>query len=123
MKFLADECCDAGIVSSLRNDGHDVLYIMESGQGVLDESILQKAFVENRILITEDKDFGELVCSLKKPVKGVVLIRIDVHKRQLKWPCLKRLINDHSSKLEGYFVVVEVGKFRFRDLSRDNTAI
>lgn len=123
MKFLADECCDAGIVSSLRKDGHDVLYIMESGQGILDESILQKAFVENRILITEDKDFGELVCSLKRPVKGVILIRIEVHKRHLKWPCLKRLINDHSSTLEGYFVVVEVGKFRFRDLSQDNTAI
>ena len=49
MKFLADECCDAGVVSFLRKDGHDVLYIMESGQGILDESILQKAFVENRI--------------------------------------------------------------------------
>ncbi len=123
MKFLADESCDFIIVRALRQQGYDVTTISEISPGIDDPSVINRAIHENRILLTEDKDFGELVCSLKKPVKGDVLIRIDVHKRHLKWPCLKRLINDHSSKLEGYFVVVEVGKFRFRDLSQDNTAI
>jgi predicted nuclease of predicted toxin-antitoxin system len=59
MKLLADECCDAGLIAALRADGHDLLYVLESLRGVTDD--------EERILITEDKDFGELVHRLKRP--------------------------------------------------------
>jgi predicted nuclease of predicted toxin-antitoxin system len=62
VKFLADECCDAGIVASLRASGHDVSYVPEQQAGVSDDEVLQTAFLESRILLTEDKDFGELVC-------------------------------------------------------------
>ncbi len=48
MKFLADECCDAEMVVSLRADGHDVLYITESKTGILDEEVLKKAFDESK---------------------------------------------------------------------------
>ena len=59
MKFFADECCDTGMVASLRTEGHDVLYILEEEPGLRDELVLQKAYDQRRILLTEDKDFGE----------------------------------------------------------------
>ena len=67
MKFLADECCNTGLVGSLREDGHDVLYILETKAGVSDDKVLLDAYNEERILLTEDKDFGELVYRFKKP--------------------------------------------------------
>ncbi len=69
MRFLADECCDAGLVAALRDDGHDVLYAVESLRGVPDDEILTRAFSENRILLTEDKDFGDLVYRLRRPAR------------------------------------------------------
>jgi len=77
MKLLADECCDTGLVQKLRELGHDVLYIAESGSGSSDEQVLNQAFAEERILITEDKDFGELVYRLKRNVFGVILLRFE----------------------------------------------
>jgi len=71
MKFLADECCDAALVRALRADGHNVLYVMESMRGATDEEILSRAFAEDRVVLTEDKDFGELVCRFRRPVRGM----------------------------------------------------
>ena len=118
MKFVADECCDAGLVSLLRSEGHDTIYIKEFGPGALDKEVLEKAFAEERILLTEDKDFGELVYRLEKPAYGVVLLRFDVRERGLKWPRLKELINKYGYKLKGLFVVVDTEKFRSHPLLR-----
>ena len=116
MKFLADECCDTGLVASLRKDGHNVRYITEEKAGAIDDEILSNAYKEERILITEDKDFGELVYRFKKPTHGIVLLRIDVTDRHNKWPRLKKLIDNYGPKLQGYFTVVDTQKFRFRPL-------
>jgi len=116
MKFLADECFDSGTVASLRADGHDVAYVIEGQAGASDDEVLQFAFVERRLLLTEDKDFGELVYRLKKPACGIILMRIDVIERKEKWPRLNALINGHADLLSGHFVVVDKNKFRFRPL-------
>lgn len=116
MKFFADECCDASIVASLRADGHDVAYVLERQAGISDDEVLQMAFFEGRILLTEDKDFGELVYRLKKPACGIILIRIDVQERHKKWLRLEALIAKHGDRLAGHFVVVDLNKYRFRPL-------
>ena len=116
MKFLADECCDAELVSFLRSEGHDVLYIIEFKRGASDKEVLEKAFAEERIIITEDKDFGELVHRFKKPAYGIVILRFEVHESHLKCSRLKRLMDEYSLKLEGHFVVIDSEKFRFRPL-------
>ncbi len=116
MRFLADECCDTGLVASLREDGHDVLYVSERKPGISDDEVLLEAYNEARILLTEDKDFGELVYRLKKPAKGIILIRMDVKERHLKWLRLKKLIKDYEEHLSGHFVVIETQKFRLRPL-------
>jgi hypothetical protein len=71
VNFLADECCDAFLVDGLRGDGHDVLYVKESAPGTDDHTVLQMAADQERVLLTEDKDFGELVVRLKLPAYGI----------------------------------------------------
>ena len=96
--------------------GYDVAYVLERQAGIPDDEVLQNAFVEGRILLTEDKDFGELVYRLKKPAYGIILIRIDVQERHAKWPRLEALITKHGDRLPGHFVVVDPNKYRFRPL-------
>ena len=116
MKFIADECIDTGLVSSLRIAGYDVTYVTEKGAGISDDEVLRISYNEGRILLTEDKDFGELVYRLKKPCQGIILIRIDVTEKHLKWPRLVNLINKYGTRLPGHFVVVDTEKYRFRSL-------
>ena len=116
MKFLADECCDAAIVASLRDFGHDVTYVIEQKPGSSDDEVLTMAYNQQRILLTEDKDFGELVYRLRKPSVGIVLIRIDVRERHKKWPRLRSLIDNYAERLPGHFVVIHSDIYRFRPL-------
>lgn len=116
MRLLADECCDASLVSALRADGHDVLYALEAFPGAVDEQILDRAFSEHRLLLTEDKDFGELVYRLRRPVRGIILLRFDVVNRALKVPRLRDLLTYEKDRLSGCFVVLEANKIRIRSL-------
>jgi len=67
MKFVADECCDAGLVSLLRSEGHDVAYVSELNAGASDKEVLGKSLAEERILITEDRILGNLSIALGNP--------------------------------------------------------
>jgi predicted nuclease of predicted toxin-antitoxin system len=105
------------MVEALRVDNHDVLYVMESMRGATDEEILTRAFAEDRIVLTEDKDFGELVYRLRYPARGIILLRFDVSERTLKIPRLRSLLEESAERLPGSFVVLEMDKARFRPLS------
>ena len=76
MKLLADEGVDSAIVSRLRSDGHDVVYVAELSPGITDEAVLELANADERILMTADKDFGELVFRLRRVAFGVLLVRL-----------------------------------------------
>jgi len=116
MKFLADECCDKGSVNALRADGNDVLYVVESMQGSIDELVLKKAYEDERILLTEDKDFGGLVYRLKKPAFGIILLRFSVAERFEKVDRLRQITDLYPDNLVNKFVVLEPDKVRFRNL-------
>lgn len=116
LKFLADECCDAQLISSLRGAGYDVVYALESYRGKDDTQILNAAYSEGRLLLTEDKDFGELCYRLRKPTIGIILLRISVEERHKKWDRLKVLIEKYAEKLPDSFVVVDLHNYRFRAL-------
>lgn len=75
MRILADENLHADIVHWLRAGGHDVSYAAETMAGEPDESILRRARAEDRIVITDDKDFGELVLRKGLANAGVLLLR------------------------------------------------
>jgi predicted nuclease of predicted toxin-antitoxin system len=116
VKFLADECCDAPLVAGLRQDGHDVVYVMESGRGTDNETILQRAAGEDRILLTEDKDFGELVVRLELPAHGIVLLRMNPADSDAKLARLREVLQQDAVRLPHSFVVVDERKARFRPL-------
>ncbi|MEA3349724.1 MAG: DUF5615 family PIN-like protein [Chloroflexota bacterium] len=117
MRFLADECCDTALVEALRENGHDVLYVVESMRGTTDEKVLARAFSEERLLITEDKDFGELVYRFQHPARGIILLRFDVSERAFKITRLRELLEHEAQQLPGAFVVLEIEKVRIRPLS------
>jgi predicted nuclease of predicted toxin-antitoxin system len=60
MRFLADENCDFVVVRALRSAGHDVAAVSEFQQRSVDRQLMEMAYNEGRILLTEDKDFGWL---------------------------------------------------------------
>jgi predicted nuclease of predicted toxin-antitoxin system len=116
VKFLADECCDALVVAGLRRDGHDVEFVAESARGAHDETILQRAATDERVLLTEDKDFGELVVRLGLPAYGIVLLRMNPADSAAKLARLREVLDQNASRLPHQFVVVDDAKSRFRAL-------
>ena len=75
MRFLADESCDGAVVRAIREAGHDVTSLRDTMRGAPDRSVLEAALHERRLLLTEDKDFGELVFASGAPAVGVLLLR------------------------------------------------
>lgn len=116
MNFVADECCDALLVAGLRDNGHDVLYIKEVSPGATDEVVLQQAFAQQRILLTEDKDFGELVVRLGLPTYGLVLLRMNPADSAGKLTRLRYVLAHRGPRLAGSFTIVDAKKTRFRPL-------
>ena len=76
MKFVADESVDFQIVSRLRSDAHEVLYVAETLSGALDNTLLDQANRQTAVLLTADKDFGDLVFRQRLISSGIVLLRI-----------------------------------------------
>ena len=116
MNLLADECCDALLVAGLRADGHDVLYVKEDAPGSKDREVLQLSVALQRVLLTEDKDFGELVVRLDLPAFGILLLRLDPANTQLKLTRLRAVLSKASDSLAGSFLVVDFDKVRIRRL-------
>lgn len=76
MDLLADENIDGQIVDALREKGYIVGYVAEMDPGISDEVVLELANREGALLLTADKDFGELVYRLRRLSTGVVLVRL-----------------------------------------------
>ncbi|HKP86643.1 MAG TPA: DUF5615 family PIN-like protein [Blastocatellia bacterium] len=77
LRILANENFPGDAVDALRSQGHDVLWVRTDAPGISDEGVLALAVSEDRILITFDKDFGELAFRHKLPASsGIVLFRI-----------------------------------------------
>lgn len=79
-----------------------------------DKEVIDRAHQEQRLLLTEDKDFGDLVFRQARPAPGVVLIRIDAKRSQLKKPRLVATLDRFGDKLLGNYTVVEEARFRSR---------
>ncbi len=61
VKLLADENIPAGAINALRNAGWDVVSIREIAPGIADAEVLRLAVDQSRLLVTFDRDFGELI--------------------------------------------------------------
>ncbi|MCC6499736.1 MAG: DUF5615 family PIN-like protein [Anaerolineales bacterium] len=113
MRFLVDESTGPRVAEWLSGQGHEVYSVYESARGLDDDAIVQKAFSENWILITNDKDFGEKVYREHKPHHGIVLLRLDDERAQVKIEVLKRLLTNYADRLAEQFVVATEKNVRF----------
>lgn len=116
MRFLANENFPGAAVAALQAHGHDVVWVRIAGPGVTDTVVLEWAAREGRILLTFDKDFGDLARrSALPPETVVVLVRISMPKPGDVGQRLADLIAARDD-WAGYFSVIEPGRVRMRPL-------
>lgn len=113
MRFLVDESTGPAVAAWLRQQGHEVFSVYAEARGMDDDDIIHKAFTENWILITNDKDFGEKVYREQRPHKGIVLLRLEDERAVVKIETLKRLLESYADRLADQFVVVTESRVRF----------
>jgi predicted nuclease of predicted toxin-antitoxin system len=113
MRFLVDECTGPKVATWLRSQGHEIFSVFDEGRGVEDDEVIQKAYAEDWILITNDKDFGEKVYRERRPHRGVIFMRLADERAANKIEVLRRLLEGYSDRLAGKFVVVTDTRVRF----------
>lgn len=116
MKFIADENLEKRIVDFLRDSGHDVTYCAESMPREDDSVILNAANKEQRIIITNDKDFGELAFLQRQSKTGILLLRFSTEDTGFKIAVLKQFLRQYAGKLQKNFVVISETKVRIRPI-------
>jgi predicted nuclease of predicted toxin-antitoxin system len=114
VNLVADESVEQDIVARLRADGHDVLYVAELAPSITDDAVLDEANVRTALLVTGDKDFGELVYRLGRVHGGVVLARLAGLSAAAKAEIVARVLRDHEAELPGAFSVITPGAVRIR---------
>ena len=115
MRFLVDECTGSRVATWLAENGHEVFSVYDEARGSTDDEILTKAYTENWILVTNDKDFGELVFRERRPHHGVVFLRLDDERSIAKIATLEKLLENYAERLPDRFVVVTDNQVRFAD--------
>ena len=113
MRFLVDECTGPAVARWLREQSHDVFSVFEEARGATDDDVFQRAAAEDRILITNDKDFGEKVYRSKQPHHGVIFLRLRDERAASKIAVLEKLLGSYAEQLSGAFVVVTETQVRF----------
>ena len=113
MRFLVDECTGPAVARWLRDQSHQVFSVYEEACGNADDDILDKAYSENWILITNDKDFGEKVYRENKSHHGVIFLRLQDERAASKIDAIKKLLDGYEDQLADAFVVVTETQVRF----------
>lgn len=116
IKFLADEGFSFSITSILKEKGLNVKWVGDISPGVSDRVVYDIAQQEDRIILTEDKDFGELAVRFRLKVRGVVILRISSKEKDLRNERVFELLERFPEKLEGHLIIIDSQKFRFRPL-------
>jgi predicted nuclease of predicted toxin-antitoxin system len=116
VNLLADESVDRQIVDRLRTDGHVVRYVAEMEPGISDDIVLDIAYQETDLLLTADKDFGELVFRQGRLAAGILLVRLAGLSPMRKAGIVASAIRQHGRELEGAFGVLSPGSVRIRRL-------
>jgi len=113
IKFLADVNIEKAIVECLQNHGFDVKWIPDYNCEMNDADLLAMANHEKRILVTNDKDFGELVFLRKQNAFGIILLRVKGQNMGEKMALLEKLILNHKKKIPNHFILISKNKFKF----------
>ncbi|MBI3467743.1 MAG: DUF5615 family PIN-like protein [Planctomycetes bacterium] len=114
MRFLVDESAGAAVTAFLRDGGHDVLNVADLMPQADDADILAKASQEDRIIVTNDKDFGKLVFHSGQAHAGAILLRLRDESAANRVRVLQRVLQQCGEALAHCFVVAREGQIRVR---------
>lgn len=114
MNLVADESIDKQIVECLRSAGHPVFYIAEMAPSISDDEVLKIANQKSALLLTADKDFGELIFRQGLVSYGVVLIRLSGMDGESKSEIVTSTVDKHSDEIVGNFTVISHSRVRIR---------
>jgi len=114
--MIADESVNKNLINALRKAGHSVLSIAEEYAGISDKKIATLSLSSPDIIISEDKDFGELVYHYKVSLIGVTLLRYSPSEYNTIKDRLLTFISEYKNSFHGKFVVITFNKIRIRTL-------
>jgi predicted nuclease of predicted toxin-antitoxin system len=112
--FVADECVLDSIITRLRADGHTVHAIRDASAGSPDPDVLAVAVGLQAVLLTQDKDFGELVYRLKMDHRGIILIRLAGMTSAERAELVSTVVTNHAGELPDAFTVISSNGVRIR---------
>ena len=113
MKFLVDECTGPAVAHWLEQQGHDVFSVYDLARGIDDDRVIELGQIEERILITNNRGFGEKVFRQRRPHHGVVFLRLANERATNKIRVLSLLLSQHGDEIANRFVVVTESRVRF----------
>lgn len=117
LQFIVDESTGTAVVEYLRSVGHTVLAVAETMPQADDSNILAHAVSEGRVLVTNDKDFGELVFRNGQAHHGVLLLRLHDESPTNRVRVVKAVVEQYADQLVGHFAVATEGGVRIRPAS------
>jgi len=112
MRFIVDECTGPAVARWLREHQHDVFSVYEEDRGLDDLGVLERAVTDHRILITNDKDFGNMIFREAKAHHGIILLRLEDERAANKVKVIKRLLEQYAAQLANQFVVARENTVR-----------
>lgn len=112
MRFLVDESTGPSVARWLRERGHDVFSVYEECRGASDPELLARAVREARILITNDKDFGDLIYRDRRPHRGILLLRLDDDRTPVKLRVVEQVLEHYADQLAERFTVATEERVR-----------
>lgn len=115
--LLADESVQFATIEELRKHDFDILSILESFRGVTDPEVLRIANETKRIILTEDKDFGELTFRLRKQNEGIVLVRLATLPASDRPIFVLDALNKIRNEIHNSFTVIISTKIRIRKMN------
>ncbi len=114
IKFVIDESVDKPIAEALAKLGFEIYYVAENFPSISDEKVLDLANSRKALLITADKDFGELIFRKRLISKGIVLVRLPGIKPKIKAEIVSKILKEHIQEIPGAFSVISESGLRIR---------
>ena len=116
MRFLIDESVSGVVVRRLQAAGIDIVTLTATERGSPDEHVLALANADDMVLITEDRDFGDLVVRRGLPVAAILLLELDKLSNAAEADRVFAVVTEERDTIEGHFVVIEPARLRRQPL-------
>lgn len=114
MKVLIDVSAGFSVGQVFAERGYDVVYVRDRDPKMKDEDILNWAVTEQRLVVTQDKDFGELVFRKSLTLAGILLLRLDEADADKKRDIVSEILDGYADQLPGRFSVFQDDRLRIR---------